>query len=137
MMESRNDTVISTSTGTFYIRKIQTFPRRCWLNITINTQNLTDMICTFLICISNLAVGLTYSLVLKIYTQVYALFYTVMFMMMSMYMFQILNNMKHKLGNISWWWWFSGQNTGHNFKNNSFLEQETFKPVWEMARYLC
>ena len=29
MMESRNDTVISTSTGTFYIRKIQTFSRRC------------------------------------------------------------------------------------------------------------
>ena len=29
MMESRNDTVTSTSTGTFYIRKIQTFPRRC------------------------------------------------------------------------------------------------------------
>ena len=93
MMESRNDTVISTSTGTFYIRKIQTFSRRYWLNITINTQKLTDMICTFLICISNLAVGLTYSLVFKRYTQIYALFYTVMFMMISMYMFQILNNM--------------------------------------------
>ena len=60
-------------------------------------------------CISNLALSLTHSLAFKRYTRSYALLYTVIFMMMSMYMFQFLNNMYHKLVNVSWRWrWFFG-----------------------------
>ena len=35
--------------ATFYICKIQTFFRRCWLNTAIDSQKLTDFICVFLI----------------------------------------------------------------------------------------
>ena len=35
--------------ATFYICKIQTFFRRCWLNTVIDSQKLTDFICLFLI----------------------------------------------------------------------------------------
>ena len=49
-------------------------------------------------------------------------------MMTSMSMSHILNDMKYKLANDSWWWLF-GQNTGQNFENDSFLEEETFKLV--------
>ena len=58
-------------------------------------------------------------------------------MMKSMYMSQIVNNMLHKLLNVSWWCKFFGQNTGQNFENDSFLEKQYFKPVWEMACYSC
>ena len=77
-MESRNDTLHNipknyriwsyveawkepqfAHLSTFYIRKIQTFLRRSWLNTTIVIQKLTDLICAFLMCISNLALGLT------------------------------------------------------------------------------
>ena len=83
--------------GTFYIYKIQAFQRRCWLNTTIDTQKLTDLICAFLKCISNLALGLTDGLAFKRYAQMSALLYTVMFMMTSMYMFQILNSISINL----------------------------------------
>ena len=29
------------------------------------------------------------------------------------------------------------QNTDQTFKTDSFLEEETFKQVWEMAHYFC
>ena len=49
-----------------------------------------------------------------------------MLMMVSMCMSHILNNIWLKLVNISWWWWWF---FGQNFENNSFLEEEIFKPV--------
>ena len=52
-------------------------------------------------------------------------------------MSQISNNMYHELVNVSWWRWFFGQNAGQNFKNNDFLEEETFKLVWEIAATLA
>ena len=55
----------------FYISKIQTFLKRYWLNTTINSPKLSDLICEFLICISTLALGLTHSLGFKRYTQTY------------------------------------------------------------------
>ena len=35
--------------GIFYICEIQFFLRKCWLNTTINFQQLADFICAFLI----------------------------------------------------------------------------------------
>ena len=55
----------------FYISKIQTFLKRYWLNTTINSPKLSDLICEFLICISTLALGLTHGLGFKRYTQTY------------------------------------------------------------------
>ena len=127
MIESRNDTLhnipknywiwiyVGASKepqfphlGTFYIRKIQTFRGRSWLNTIIVKEKLTDLIYAFLICISNWALGLIHRVAFKRYTQIYALLYTVMFMMSPMDMFQILNNMYHKFLNVSLRWWFFG-----------------------------
>ena len=49
-------------------------------------------------------------------------------MMASIYMSHILNLLMMMI---------LGQNTGQNFKNDSFLEKEVFERIWEMARYLC
>ena len=92
---------------TFYIRKIQTFLRRCWLNTTIDSQHMYNYY-------TGLTLVYMHSLAFKRYTQIYAQLNTVIFIMTSMYVSQVLNNMKHKLVNVSWWWRIFGQ----NFKNH-------------------
>ena len=89
--------------GTFYIRKIQTFLRRCRQNTTIDSQKLTDFICVFFIqvCIQFFLVNAVLHAQLSI-QEIYSNVCTVIYGNVHddiKYMSQILNNMQRKLIN--------------------------------------